>query len=563
MLIGIDLGTTNSLAAYYADGKPNLIPNRLGKYLTPSVVSVDENGTVLVGETAREYGIMHPLDTAKVFKRSMGTSKEFSLGNMKFKAEELSSLVIKSLKEDAETYLGCEITEAIISVPAYFNDLQRKATVEAGKLAGLNVSRIINEPTAAALAYGVGSKDKDECCLVFDLGGGTFDVSILEYFNTIMEVHAIAGDNYLGGEDFTQVLANMFLEKVVIAPETLDIRTMNEVFKEAEAAKIKFSSQKTVTLSCKISGEVVESEISIDEFEKRCEPLLERLKNPIERSIKDAGLNLSDIDRVILVGGSTRLSCVRKFVSRILRRFPEISIDPDTSVALGAAVQCGMKERNSEIKEVVLTDVCPFTLGTEVVMSNGIFDEDGHYLPIIERNTVIPVSKTHTLYTASDNQSRVRVKILQGESRMAKNNVMLGELSIPVPPGPKGKESIELTFTYDVNALLEVEVLVNSTGVKRKVFVQNEAQKISEEEAEARMQKLAHLKLNPRDEEENKLLILRGERLYEESLEHDRELINQALMRFENVLSGRNHIEIARERKEITRLFDDIEFDIN
>lgn len=563
MLIGIDLGTTNSLAAYYADGKPNLIPNRLGKYLTPSVVSVDENGTVLVGETAREYGIMHPLDTAKVFKRSMGTSKEFSLGNMKFKAEELSSLVIKSLKEDAETYLGCQITEAIISVPAYFNDLQRKATVEAGKLAGLNVSRIINEPTAAALAYGVGSKDKDECCLVFDLGGGTFDVSILEYFNTIMEVHAIAGDNYLGGEDFTQVLANMFLEKAVIAPETLDIRTMNEVFKEAEAAKIKFSSQKTVTLSCKISGEVVESEISIDEFEKRCEPLLERLKNPIERSIKDAGLNLSDIDRVILVGGATRLSCVRKFVSRILRRFPDISIDPDTSVALGAAVQCGMKERNSEIKEVVLTDVCPFTLGTEVVMSNGIFDEDGHYLPIIERNTVIPVSKTHTLYTASDNQSRVRVKILQGESRMAKNNVMLGELSIPVPPGPKGKESIELTFTYDVNALLEVEVLVNSTGVKRKVFVQNEAQKISEEEAEARMQKLAHLKLNPRDEEENKLLILRGERLYEESLEHDRELINQALMRFENVLSRRNHIEIARERKEITRLFDDIEFDIN
>ncbi len=560
MVIGIDLGTTNSLAACFRDGKAELIPNRLGKYLTPSVVSIDENEQILVGETAKEYGLLHPLDTAKVFKRSMGTEKIFELGRQKFRAEELSGFVLRSLKEDAESYLGCEVTEAIVSVPAYFNDLQRKATKRAGELAGLTVSRIINEPTAAAIAGGVGRENKEERCLVFDLGGGTFDVSILEFYGNIMEVHAIAGDNFIGGEDFTHLLASMYLEKAAIAPESLDIRTMNEVMKAAEAAKCSFSTQTSVTISCTVDGQPAEQTISMEEYEKACAPLLERLRKPIERSLRDADTRLDEIDKVILVGGATRLPAVRRFVIKMFRSFPDTSVDPDTAVATGAALQCGMKARDKEIQEIVLTDVCPFTLGTEVRMDNGSFSEDGHYLPIIERNTVIPVSRRQTVYTAHDNQSRVDVKILQGESRMARNNVLLGEISVPVPPGPKGEEAIEITYTYDVNSLLEVEVCVLSSGVTRKVFVQSEGRKLSDEEAEARMQKLQYLKQNPRSEEENRLLLLRGERLYEESLSADREAINRAIMEFERVLERQDRSEIARARKELSTFLDQIEF---
>ena len=466
-MIGIDLGTTNSLVSCFRDGKAEIIPNRLGKHLTPSVVSVDADGTVYVGETAKERGMLHPLETARVFKRSMGTDKQYHLGSKTFRAEELSSLVLRSLKEDAEAYLGEEVTEAIISVPAYFNDLQRKATKQAGELAGLKVSRIINEPTAAALAYGLGSREKDTRYLVFDLGGGTFDVSILELYGSIMEVHAIAGDNFIGGEDFTALLCNLYLEKAAVAPESLDIRTMNEVFKTAEACKCAFAENNEITMSCTIEGQTFEMPLTLAAYEKACAPLLEKLRRPIERSLRDAGVGLRDIDQIVLVGGATRLPIIRRFVTRLFGRIPGMLVDPDEAVALGAALQCGMKARDQEIQEVVLTDVCPFTLGTEIVVNNGVFEETGHYLPIIERNTVIPVSRTQTVYTAHDNQTRVNVKILQGESRMAYNNLLLGELSVPVPAGPKGKEAVDITYTYDVNALLEVEVFVHSTGVRR------------------------------------------------------------------------------------------------
>lgn len=234
MLVGIDLGTTNSLVAYYEEGRPKLIPNRLGSYLTPSVVAIDDANTVMVGEVAREYGMLHPLNVASAFKRAMGTEKQFEVGVRTLRAEDLSSFVLRSLKEDAETFCGCEVTDAIISVPAYFNDMQRKATKRAGELAGLNVVRIISEPTAAAIAYGVSEQGKDERCLVFDLGGGTFDVSILEFYGSIMEVHAVAGDNFLGGEDFTHALAMLFLKKVGMAPQDLDAKSMQDLKKEAE-----------------------------------------------------------------------------------------------------------------------------------------------------------------------------------------------------------------------------------------------------------------------------------------------------------------------------------------
>ena len=538
-----------------------MIPNRLGKYLTPSVVSVDAEGAVYVGETAKERGALHPLETACVFKRSMGTDKQYILGSKSFRAEELSSLVLRSSKEDAEVYLGEEVTEAIISVPAYFNDLQRKATKQAGELAGLKVSRIINEPTAAAIAYGIGSRGRDARYLVFDLGGGTFDVSVLKLYGSIIEVHAIAGDTFIGGEDFTALLCTMFLEKAAIAPETLELRTMNEVRKAAEACKCAFSESSENTMRCTIDGQNYEMRLSLAEYEKACAPLLEKLRRPIERSMKDAGVSLSDIDEIVLVGGATRLPIIHRFAVRLFGRFPGMTVDPDKAVALGAAMQCGMKTRDREIREVVLTDVCPFTLGTEIVASNGIFEENGHYLPIIARNTVIPVSRTQTVYTAHDKQTRVNIKVLQGESRMAYHNLQLGEISVPVPSGPKGKEAVDITYTYDVNALLEVEIFVRSTGVRRKMIVQNEQNRISEEEAAARMEKLQYLKQNPRDEEANRLQILRGERLYEE-VPGKRYEIDRALMDFEQVLSRQDRTEIERARNRLARLLDEIEFNL-
>ena len=560
MLIGIDLGTTNSLVACFRNGKAEIIPNRLGENLTPSVISVDGKGTVYVGRSAKERAMLHPLECASVFKRSMGTDREYTLGDWKLRAEELSSLVLRSLKEDAENYLGEPVTDAIISVPAYFNDLQRKATKRAGELAGLNVVRIINEPTAAAIAYGMTERD-DARYLVFDLGGGTFDVSILELYRPIMEVHAIAGDNFIGGEDFTDVLYHLFLESAGVAPETLDLKTRSEIHKAAEKCKCDFSHRNEIMMCCPIDGKIHILSLSLEEYERACAPLLERLRKPIERSLRDAGVSLNEIDKIVLVGGATRSPVVRKFVTKLFGGIPSFGINPDEAVALGAALQCGMKSRDKEIQEVVLTDVCPFTLGTEVMVDNGVFEEPGHYLPIIERNTVIPVSRTETVYTAHENQTRICVKILQGESRLSQNNLLLGELNVPVPAGPKGKEAVDITYTYDVNSLLEVEVFVHSSKLRRKILILGNKSRLSQEEAEKRMEALQYLKQNPRDEEPNRLLLLRGERLYEEATGENRRAIDRAMMEFDRVLKKQDRTEIERARDKLVKFLNEIEYD--
>ena len=559
MLIGIDLGTTNSLVACFRNGKAEIIPNRLGENLTPSVVSVDSKGTVYVGRSAKERAMLHPLESASVFKRSMGTDREYALGDWKLRAEELSSLVLRSLKEDAEAYLEEPVTDAIISVPAYFNDLQRKATKRAGELAGLNVVRIINEPTAAAIAHGL-TEEKDARYLVFDLGGGTFDVSILELYSPIMEVHAIAGDNFIGGEDFTDVLYHLFLDNAGISPDSLDLKTRSEVRKNAESCKCAFSHSNEIIMCCTIQGNMHILRLSLEEYEKACAPLLDRLRKPIERSLRDAGVSLNEIDKIVLVGGATRSPVVRKFVAKLFGRIPSFGINPDEAVALGAALQCGMKSRDTEIREVVLTDVCPFTLGTEVVVDNGVFEEPGHYLPIIERNTVIPVSRTETVYTAHENQTRITVKILQGESRNSQNNLLLGELSVPVPPGPKGKEAVDITYTYDVNSLLEVEVYVHSSKLRRKILIQGNQSPLSQEEAEKRMEALQYLKQNPRDEEPNRLVLLRGERLYEEATGDTRRAIDRAMMEFDRALKNQDRTKIQQAREKLTKFLDETEY---
>lgn len=560
MIVGIDLGTTNSLIGYFTEDGPKLIPNRLGKNLTPSVVSVDEEGTVYVGETARERMSLYPDTVASTFKRSMGSDRDYVLSGKKYKAEELSSFVLKALKEDAEVFLGQEITEAVISVPAYFDDKRRKATKKAGELAGLKVERIISEPTAAAIAHGLYEQEGNGRFLVFDLGGGTFDVSILELFENILEVRAVAGDNYLGGEDFTRVLEKLFVKKQSLDKQSMSLKDQARLYRAAEKAKCQFGDEDSVSMQFVYQDKELTSEITRKEYEEACEDLFMRIREPVKRSLSDAGLALKDIDKVVLVGGATKLSIVRSFLVKLFHKFPDKAMNPDEVVALGVAIEAAMKERHQDVKEVILTDVCSFTLGTEVVVEyeEGRF-EDGHFCPIIERNTVIPVSHTERLYTVRDNQDKVRVRVLQGESRFARNNLYLGELNVTVPKAPKGQESIDVTYTYDINSLLEVQVKVVSTGETQKMIIKGSDNQMTDEEITARMEELSYLKIQPRDQEENKLVILQAERMYEELLGEQRKKIERYLMAFEEALRKGDRADIKEARDTLTEFLNELE----
>lgn len=561
MIIGIDLGTTNSLIAYYTQDGPKIIPNRLGKNLTPSVVSIDEEDQIYVGESAVERNLLYPGTTASVFKRDMGSSKKYKLGSKEFTAEELSSFVLRALKEDAEAFLGEEVTEAVISVPAYFNDARRRATKRAGELAGLVVERIISEPTAAALAYGLGQEEKQARYLVFDLGGGTFDVSILELYDKILEVRAVAGDNFLGGEDFTAVIEELFYEKYnKLDRLSLDEKTLRHIHRQAELCKRSFNSAGLSHMECKIADEIYPFDISLSHYEECCEELLERIRKPVKRSLADAHIRLSDIDKVVLVGGSTKGQVIKRFVSRLFRMIPDTNINPDEAIALGAATQAAMKERNESIKEVILTDVCSFTLGTEVSREweHDRF-ETGVFCPIIERNTVIPTSRTERFYPIHDNQTQIRINVLQGESRFAENNLSLGELLIDIPAGKAGEEAVDVTYTYDINSILEVEAKVISTGKVTKEVFKGQNVDMTDEEIKERFETLSYLKIHPRDREENKYLLLKGERLYEESLGSKRMYVEEALRKYERALNSYDSGIIEQAKKELKKFIKEIE----
>lgn len=559
-IIGIDLGTTNSLVACFKDEEVVVIDNIFGEKLTPSIISFDENGQVYVGKIAKERQITHPEYTVSLFKRNMGSKKEYIIGDKKYLPEELSSFIIRNLKEDAEKFLGQDITEAVISVPAYFNDTQRRATKRAGELAGLKVERLINEPTAAAIAYGLHERNSNTKFLVFDLGGGTFDISVLELYKNIMEVRAVAGDNYLGGEDFTKVILEIFAKSNEIDLNDLDLKTYNKLRKQAEIGKRVISKEKSIEVSGSINGKEYKTEITYNEFEKSCELLLAKLRKPIERALSDAAIKLKEIDTIVLVGGATKLQIIRAFVSKLFGRLPATTINPDEVVAMGAAIQAAMKKRDKAIKEIVLTDVCPYTLGTNTSIEKpGGYFEGGHFFPIIERNTIIPVSKVERLYTIRDNQKKITVEILQGESRLAKENILLGEISVVVPSGLKGQEAIDVRYTYDINGILEVEVTVVSTGVKKTVIIEKNPGYMSKEEVENRLEELKEIKIHPREKEENRLLIARGERLYEESIGDARRYIDEGIRYFEDALERQDNREIEKEYDKLKELLNQIE----
>lgn len=558
--IGIDLGTSNSLAAYWTEHGPVIIPNSLGKHLTPSVVSLDDNNEVLVGQIAKERMITHPHLTASTFKRYMGTDKTYQLGEHSFSPEDLSSFILRALKEDAEAYLGEAVEEAVISVPAYFNDAQRKATLRAAALAGLHVERLISEPTAAAISYGLHQQESDTRFLVFDLGGGTFDVSVLELFEGVMQVQSIAGDNYLGGEDFTGLLLSHFVETHGIDYANLPTKEKTALIKQAELCKLVLGNENAGEMVFMREGQTLQLTVNRSQFEQLAAQLLLRLRNPIERALRDASLTPQDLDAVILIGGATRMPVIKSIVSKMFGRLPFSQINPDEAVALGAAIQVALKDRDASLQEMILTDVCPFTLGTDIAVEikDDVY-ESGHFLPIIERNTPIPVSKVDRLCTLRDNQTRMNVGIYQGESRKVENNVHLGDLVIEVPAAPKEKEKIDVRYTYDINGVLEVEVTVVSTGEKKTMIIEKNPGQTSPEQIKARLEELKHLKIHPRDRSENRLLLARGERLYEESLNDKREYIASLIFEFERALASQNEQEIKKKAAIFKQKLDSLE----
>jgi molecular chaperone HscC len=560
MIIGIDLGTTNSAAAVWKDGAATLIPNRLGQTLTPSAVSIDDTGTVLVGLAARDRQASHPRSTATAFKRYMGTRRTTRLGERDYSAEELSALVLRSLKEDAEAYLGAPVTEAVITVPAYFNDQQRKATHRAGEIAGLRVERLINEPTAAALAYGIHNLDQEARFFVFDLGGGTFDVSIVEIFEGIIEVRASTGDNQLGGEDFNEVLIGLMRARFAAEwrPFERDDALYQKLREAAERARRDMSSAPSATMRLVWRDTPYEFEIQTAEFETQAAALIERLREPVLRALRDSNLRPEGLSDIILIGGATRMPVVRRAVARMFGRFPNATVNPDEAVALGAAVQAGLKARDSALKEVVVTDVCPYSLGVEVSrqLPGGSY-EHGLFAPILERNTVIPASRVHNFSTLQANQTEVVFGIYQGEGRLVRDNVKIGETRVKVPRGPAG-ERIDVRFSYDVSGLLEVDILVEKSGLRTQLLINDDPSGDEAAIAERRTA-LAALKTHPREDELNRAALARGEKCYENFLGDERAAIDFLISQFQRVLDGQDPRAVEHARQEFHDALDRIE----
>jgi molecular chaperone HscC len=534
MLIGIDLGTTNSVCAVYRDGQPHIIPNNFSEELTPSCVSFEKHGALHVGKTARTRAALHPEQSVAHFKRYMGTEKTYTIHGQTYTPVELSSLVLKNLVEDAERHTGERVTEAVISVPAYFNGVQRKATLQAAEMIDLKVEKLINEPTAAAIAYGLQNKPEYTDFMIIDLGGGTFDVSIMEYFDDILEVKASGGDNFLGGEDFLKVLVELYCEQAGVNLNKLNNKDKQLLFARMEELK-KQGSKSTWQVNPFMDAVSETIEIDPAAFERACKPLLQKMIKSIELCLKDARLSPDEIDEIILVGGASRTSFVRSMVTRLFRKMPRTDINPDLTIAYGAAIQAGLKARNEDLRDVVLTDVCPYTLGTGIV-GESIYDDSLLFSPIIERNTVVPASRVNIYETAGDDQTRIHMEIYQGESRLVKNNILLGDFEVKVPKGPKGREKVALRISYDVNGILEVDAEVLSTGEKTNLLINNSPQELSDQDIARSRKKLSALKFHPRESEVVKELLLRAESIYENSIAEEREAINQLLAWFNAIL---------------------------
>jgi molecular chaperone HscC len=560
MIVGIDLGTTNSLIGAYIDGAARLFPNPLGSLLTPSAVSVDESGGVIVGEGARDRLVTQPEHSVAHFKRWMGSPRETILGGRGLRAEQLSALVLQSLIADAEAATGQKIEEAVISVPAYFSDAQRTATRVAGQMAGVKVERLINEPTAAALAYGLQERRDGGRFLVFDLGGGTLDVSLIEIFDGVVEVHASAGDNFLGGEDFLDLLATAACTELDLQIEALSPGARAQFRRQIERLKRELSHQPVARLSMEIGGRERAWEIEEARFAELAEPLAQRMRAPLERTLRDASLRPDQLDEIVLVGGATRMPMVARMVARLVGRLPLRHVNPDQAIALGAVVASGLKARDATLEEVILTDVCPYTLGTETTYRDDRgAPTGGFFMPIITRNSPVPVSREERFIPVRDEQKGIIFGIYQGENPRVDKNIKLGELDVPIPPGPSREErGVTVRFTYDINGILQVEVTVDASGARHELILEQNPGALTKEEIAARLDALASLKVHPRARQENLAVLARAERLYEEYVAA-RDWLQRMIVSFSSILEAQDDRLIASTRSQFIAALNELE----
>ena len=553
-IIGIDLGTTNSLASVYTENGVMVIPNSLGNRLTPSVVGLDDDGNVIVGDVAKERLITHPERTAAEFKRTMGTDKTYKLGEEAFSSQQLSSILLRKIVADAKAYLNEDIDEVVISVPAYFDDKMRTATKQAAEMAGIKCERLINEPSAAALAYLYKHGWKDGTYMVVDFGGGTLDVSIIDSFDSVMEIIAVAGNNHLGGKDINEAIYKHFCLVNNLQESSLTSEEKAIIYRMSETTKIALSTNPIAVMSVCLNDKEYSLSLDNNALIKIAHESFERLFEPIKKALKDSRLKPTDLEAIVLVGGSCKMPTVASYIEKITGVKPCSDIDPDTAISVGAGVYSGIKRKNQQLKDVVMTDICPFSLGVDCHDMN----DDIVMSFIIDRNSMLPCSQIKSYYAIHDYQTEVNFRIYQGESIIPENNIFLGSLSIACPPTNRNAFIATCRMTYDINGILVIDVTNKDNVTVSKTLVGNNV-KLTEKEIETIKARLDNLRFSDDVDEESQLLISRAERVIEETISYERDFLMNALGVFKLTMNKGNTVEKRNAKEGFKNLLDQLE----